>query len=251
MHMRSPRRSPETRSTSPHRYIPPENVSAVTLRQLLQGRRSIQEAQQRRLDTANEREGPRLWCAGDLQLAQYCAVAIVGTREVSQAGAARARRLARELVAHDIVVVSGLARGVDTAALTAAIEAGGRVIAVIGTPLEQVSPVANARLQEDIGRHHLLVSQFASGASVHKGNFPERNKLMAALSDATVIIEAGDTSGTLHQAAECVRLGRRLFITRSTMEDASLQWPRRFEPYPNVTTMSSVEDVLDGLAECR
>ena len=249
--MPRPRRSTDARSSTPHRYVPPENVSVVTLRELLQGRRSIEEAQQRRLGTADERAGPRLWCAGDLQLAQYCAVAIVGTREVSQAGAARARRLARELVAHEIVVVSGLARGVDTAALTAAIEAGGRVIAVIGTPLEQVNPVANSRLQEEIARNHLLVSQFAAGAPVHKGNFPERNKLMAALSDATVIVEAGDTSGTLHQAAECVRLGRRLFITRSTMEDASLQWPKRFQSYPNVATMSSVEDVLDGLAECR
>jgi DNA processing protein len=184
-------------------------------------------------------------------LVQSCSVAIVGTRDVSPEGAARARKLARQLVAHDIVVVSGLARGVDTAALTAAIETGGHVIGVIGTPLEQVNPVANAALQEEIARHHLLVSQFASGVPVKRGNFPERNKLMAALSDATVIIEAGDTSGTLHQAAECVRLGRRLFITRSTMEDASLHWPQKFKPYPNVATMSSVEDVLAGLSECR
>jgi DNA processing protein len=140
---------------------------------------------------------------------------------------------------------------VDTAALTAAIDAGGRVIAVIGTPLEQAHPVANAALQQEIARRHLLVSQFPAGAPVHKGNFPERNKLMAAISDATVIIEAGDTSGTLHQAAECVRLGRRLFITRSTMEDPSVHWPQKFKPYPNVATMSSVEDVLAGLSECR
>jgi DNA processing protein len=145
----------------------------------------------------------------------------------------------------------GVARGVDAAALTAAIDAGGRVIGVIGTPLGQAYPAGNTALQEQIARDHLLVSQFPDGAPIHKGNFPERNRLMAALTDATVIVEASDTSGTLHQAAECVRLRRRLFITRSAMEDRSLHWPQRFKPYSNVATMSSVEDVLAVLSECR
>ena len=130
-------------------------------------------------------------------------------------------------------------------------EISGRVIGVIGTPLESAHPIENARIQEAIAREHLLVSPFAPGTTVHKGNFPERNRLMAALTDATVIIEASDTSGTLHQAAECVRLGRRLFIARSTMEDPSLTWPRQFAANPNVTMMSSVEDVLEGLDKCR
>src|SRR4029077_2549969 len=100
-------------------------------------------------------------------------------------------------------------------------------------------PAENKRLQEQIYRDHLLISPFASGERVFRANFPERNKLMAALSDATAIIEAGDTSGTLHQAAECVRLGRWLFIAKSVMEDSSLKWPANFKHYPNVRTLSS------------
>src|SRR5207247_10097113 len=105
-----------------------------------------------------------------------------------------------------IVVVSGLARGVDTEALSAAIAAGGRVIAVIGTPIDKAYPAENKRLQEQIYSEHLLISQFPPGRRVYQSNFPERNKLMAAISDATVIIEAGETSGTLHQAAAWVRV---------------------------------------------
>src|SRR5205814_51885 len=110
------------------------------------------------------------------------------------------------------VIVSGLARGIDTAALMGAIEKGGRTVAVIGTPLDKAYPAENADLQTEIYSHHLLVTPFRIGEQVFKANFPKRNRVMAAISDATVIIEASDTSGTLHQAAECEKLGRWLFI---------------------------------------
>jgi DNA processing protein len=221
------------------------------LRQLLRGRRSLDDVQQHRFGYGEMGDGPSLWCAGDVDLIQRCVVAVVGTREVSPDGAARARKLGRQLAAHGVVVMSGLARGVDTQVLTSALEHGGRVIAVIGTPIDRAYPAENAALQQQIAASHLLISQFPPGARVFKGNFPERNKMMAALSDATVIIEAGETSGTLHQAVECLRLGRRLFIARNVMNDPSLQWPSRFRPYPNVATMTAVEDVLTGLPECR
>ena len=144
--------------------------------------------------------------------------------------------------------MSGLARGVDTEALTAAIDAGGKVVAVIGTPIDRAYPAENRGLQEQIYRDHLLVSQFEPGNRVFQSNFPERNKLMAALSDASVIIEASDSSGTLHQAAECVRLGRSLFVARSTMEDRSLTWPAKFKDYPNVHTLSKADEVVRLLA---
>src|SRR5438128_553494 len=83
------------------------------------------------------------------------------------------------------------------------------------------------RLHDSIARDHLLISQFQRSAKFFPGHFPERNRLMAAISDVTAIIEAGDTSGTLHQAAECVRLGRWLFIAKNVMEDPSLKWPEK------------------------
>jgi DNA processing protein len=122
------------------------------------------------------------------------------------------------------VVVSGLARGVDTEALSAALAAGGRTIGVLGTPLDKVTPLSNGPMQELMYREHLLVSQFPVGSTVKKNNFPRRNRVMAALSDATAIIEASDTSGTLHQAAECSRLDRLLFITHAIRTHAYWQY---------------------------
>jgi len=226
------------------RYTPPssELVQITSLKSLLSGVRTVVPSQQERLESKDE-----LWCVGDTSLVAQKCVAIVGTREVSADGRARSRRLARELALAGVVVVSGLAKGVDTEALTAAIEAGGRVVAVIGTPIDKAYPAENKALQERIYREHLLVSQFAPGERVFPSNFPERNKLMAALSDATAIIEAGDTSGTLHQAAECVRLGRVLFIAKNVVDDPTLQWPKRFLPEPTVKTLVATEDVLRAI----
>jgi DNA processing protein len=227
-----------------NRYISPpsELVRIATLSDLISGIRGITPEQQTRFQSDD-----RLWCVGDTSLLHRKCVAIVGTRNVSADGAGRSRRLARELVAAGIVVVSGLAKGVDTESLSAAIQAGGRVVAVIGTPVDTAYPAENKHLQEQIYRDHLLVSQFPAGERVFPSNFPERNKLMAALSDATAIIEAGDTSGTLHQAAECVRLGRWLFIAKSVVDDRSLQWPKRFLGQPKVDSFSSTDDIVRAI----
>jgi DNA processing protein len=233
-------------------YSPPEpsRIRECWLSELLPRSRTLRGNQQAQFDF-DQPTSPRdrkIWCAGNIDLLRRaCSVAIVGTRVVSADGAARARRLARELAERHIVVVSGLARGVDTEALTAALEAGGSVIAVIGTPLDQVYPIENARLQELIARNHLIVSQFRPGASTFPGHFPARNRLMAAVTDATAIIEAGDASGTLYQAAECVRLGRWLFIARSAMDDPSLEWPAKFKDCARVRTLTETSDILDVL----
>jgi DNA processing protein len=190
----------------------------------------------------------RLWYVGDIGLVRAKTVAVVGSRDTSPQGAARARRLARELAEAGIVVVSGLARGIDTEALTAAIEAKGRVIGVLGTPLDRVTPVSNAGLQERIYREHLLVSQFAPGSEVYPGNFPRRNRLMAAMSDATVIVEAGDKSGALHQAAECRRLDRWLFIAKSMVEHPDVTWPAEWLKHERTAVMATTQDVLRVLA---
>ena len=125
--------------------------------------------------------------------------------------------------------------------------AGGRTIAVIGTPLAKAYPAENARLQEEIYSHHLLISPFKDGETVFKSNFPKRNRVMAAISDATVIVEASDTSGTLHQAAECQRLGRWLFIMESVTKNPALTWPARFIGKNRVAILSSVEDILSAI----
>lgn len=171
---------------------------------------------------------PKAYCVGDLSLLDRPGVAIVGARKASLAGRRRASQLARDLVRAGIVVISGLAEGIDHAAHTAAIEHDGRTIAVLGTPLDKVYPAKHAALQMDIARAHLLVSAFEWGQSTVPSNFPERNRIMARLARATVIIEASDTSGSLHQAAESMHVGHPVFISRTMAEDPTLTWPRRF-----------------------
>jgi DNA processing protein len=222
----------------------PAHILETTLGVLLLGRRSLERAGQQTLGGDPFVDAARpLWISGDPTLVQHRAVAIVGTRNATETGTRRARKLARELSTQGVVIVSGLARGIDEAALTEAIAVGGRVIAVIGTPVDRAYPIANASLQETIADHHLLVSQFAPGTRTRPSHFPERNRLMAALSDATAIIEAGDTSGTLHQATECLRLDRWLFIAQSVMQDATLTWPARFKDYRRTVILTTTGDI--------
>jgi len=173
-------------------------------------------------------------------------VSIVGSRKASDDGLRRAAKLSRLLVEHGVVVVSGLAEGIDTAAHRAAIEAKGQTIAVIGTPLDQAFPRANAVLQAEIAERHLLVSQFPPGTTVRKHFFTLRNRTMALLVDASVIVEAGNTSGSLSQGWEALRLGRQLFIMRSILELAHLTWPRVMLDY-GAQVLEDMEPLLEAL----
>lgn len=188
-----------------------------------------------------------LYVRGDLQLLQSTLrVAIVGTREASPEGLARARRLARELAQAGVVVVSGLAAGIDTEAHKAAIAAGGRTIAVLGTPLDRHYPPENRELQEEIASSHLLISQFPKGAKIGGANYLARNRTMALLAHASVIVECGDTSGTLSQASETMRYHRPLFLLPSALHREDLQWPQRFMR-KGARILTSVAELLEAL----
>jgi DNA processing protein len=173
----------------------------------------------------------RLYFAGDPQILRTPCVAVVGSRKATGEGRARAARLVRLLVERGVTVVSGLAEGIDTAAHRSAIECGGRTIAVLGTPLDECFPAKNADLLQAIKERHLAISQFAPGTKTGRHSFPIRNRTMALLSDATVIIEAQEGSGSLHQAWEALRLGRQLFLAKSLFDDPSLGFPRELERY--------------------
>jgi len=176
-----------------------------------------------------------LYYRGAWELSELPSVAVVGSRKASADGQARARRLAKELVGRGYTVVSGLAAGIDTAAHTAALEAGGRTIAVVGTPLGQIYPAQNRELQEHIATDHLLISQVPvlryskQGPQQNRFFFPERNITMSALTEATIIVEAGETSGTLTQARAALHQGRKLFILDSCFQRSDLTWPAHYE----------------------
>ena len=168
-------------------------------------------------------------------LAYSRSVAIVGTREPSKEGEIRARKITQQLVRDHFTIVSGLARGIDTVAHETAIGEGGLTIGVIGTALSQSYPAANKKLQARLAKDYLLVSQVpvvrshGQGPSQNRVFFPERNITMSALTEATVIIEAGETSGTLTQARAALKQGRKLFILDSCFRNAALTWPAKFE----------------------
>lgn len=192
-----------------------------------------------------------LFLAGNPQiLTMGPRVAIVGSRRASPAGLARARKLSVLLVGRGVTVVSGLAEGIDTAAHTACIDRGGRTIAVIGTSLEGRYPKENAILQEKIMREHLCISQFAPGSETKRQNFPLRNRTMALLSDVTVIVEAADKSGSLHQGWEALRLNRGLFIANSVVSDASLKWPTEMREYgASILSDENIDELFERLPE--
>lgn len=181
-------------------------------------------------------------------------VAIVGTRKPSDEGIRRAKKLAKCLVSDGFTVISGLAEGVDTAAHTAAIEAGGRTIAVIGTPLSKVYPKENRCLQQLIAKEYLLISQVPvcryaeQHYKLNSRFFPERNVTMSALSEATIIVEAGDTSGTLTQARAALKQNRKLFILDSCFNVPGLKWPRTYTERGAIR-VREYEDVKHCLGE--
>jgi DNA processing protein len=177
-------------------------------------------------------------------------VAVVGTRDATLEGLARARALVEALVAKAIVVVSGLAEGIDTEAHSTAIRSGGKTIAVLGTPLDECFPAANRVLLDQILREHLAISQFAVGTPSQPRHFPLRNRTMALVSDATIIVEAGEGSGTIHQGWEALRLGRPLFLLESLAKRTDIAWPGEMQRYgAGVLTKELLPVVLDNLTE--
>jgi DNA processing protein len=202
-------------------------------------------------DVERKNAPEHLFVAGDETLVRRgTRVSIVGSRKSSAEGLRRARALAKALVERGVTVVSGLAEGVDSEAHEATLVAGGRTIAVIGTPLDEAYPSKNRALQERLVREQLVISQFPQGYPVQPKNFPMRNRTMALLTDATVIVEAGEKSGTLHQGWEALRLGRLLFLMESVATDTTLSWPAEMIRYgAQVLSRENLELVLDGMPE--
>jgi DNA processing protein len=193
-----------------------------------------------------------LYYQGAWELTETRSIALVGSRKASEDGVRRARRLARELVERDFTIVSGLAEGIDIAAHTSAIESGGRTIAVIGTPLGVFYPKAHRAMQERIAAEHLLVSQVPvlryerQRVPQNKLFFPERNVTMSALTEGTVIVEAGETSGTLTQARAALYQGRKLFILDSCFQRSDITWPARYEELGAIRVRST-DDIWAAL----
>ena len=200
------------------------------------------------LNEVERQNAPKsLLVAGDTRILEVGArVSIVGAHEASPPGLRRAAKLAGLLAGNGIVVVSGLAGGIETAAHEAAVRHGGRSIVVLGSPLDPVDPEHYAALEREIMEDHLAVCLYRPSRPIPKQDPSLRENAMALIADATVIIEASDSSCCLDQGWEALRLGRPLFIADSMVGETGLKWPEQMLHY-GARILS--EDSLDEFVE--
>jgi DNA processing protein len=173
-------------------------------------------------------------------------VAIVGARSCSSYGAQVARLLGRELARAGLVVVSGLARGVDGEAHRGALEAGGVTVAVLGCGIDRDYPAAHASLATGISENGLVVSEYAPGVEPAPWRFPARNRIIAGLSAATVIVEARERSGALITADFALEAGREVFAVPGEIT-SSLSAGTNALLRLGATPLTSTADVLEAM----
>ncbi len=184
---------------------------------------------------------PLLFTRGEMRTNES-AVSVVGSRAATAEGIRMAANVARGLVERGIAVLSGLAVGIDAAAHRAVIEAGGRPIGVIASGIERVYPAANKDLHQQVATVGALVSQFWPDAEPHKRSFGMRNATMSGLGLASVIVEAGEHSGTRIQARAAIEHGRAVVLTDRVVQRS--QWARDLRHRPGVFVASSTADVM-------
>lgn len=154
---------------------------------------------------------PVLYVKGALKAEDRHAIAVVGARRCSHYGAMTAERLAAQIAGVGLTVVSGMARGIDTAAHRGALKGGGRTIAVLGSGLARIYPAENARLAGEIAASGAVISEFPLRMGPQKTNFPLRNRVISGLSLGVVVVEAARKSGSLITAAQALDQGRAVF----------------------------------------
>lgn len=185
---------------------------------------------------------PFLFAAGTV-LDDDPAIAVVGSRQSSALGLERATSIATELSREGVTVLSGLAEGVDAAAHRAALAAGCRTVALIGSGISRYYPAKNRALQDEIARTGLVLSQFWPDGPPQRHNFLMRNAVMSGYGRATVVVEAGETSGARAQARMAVEHGRPVVLTDQVVR--SNEWAQRLRHRPGVHVASTLSEVMD------
>jgi DNA processing protein len=188
---------------------------------------------------------PILFVRGNLRDADERAMAVVGTRDASAEGVSAASKLACELAQREVTVVSGLATGIDTAAHSAALNCGGRTLAVFGTGISHVFPAGNRVLANQVARSGACISQFWPAQRGARWTFPLRNIITSGLTQGTAVIEASETSGARLQAHDALRHGKRLFLLAQLV--TKQEWAKRLVDAPGVTVVNSVDEILAGI----
>jgi DNA processing protein len=189
---------------------------------------------------------PFLFYRGEFSDEDVRSVAVVGTRQASEDGIRRAAKMSRLLAGQGVTVVSGLAKGIDTAAHRAALEAGGRTIAVLGTGITKCYPGENRDLAEAITGSGVLASQFWPTSPPSRYTFPRRNIVTSGISQGTIVIEATSTSGAKMQARIALDHGKKVFLIRSLVTSQS--WARDYVGKRGAIEVDDVDEVSTQLA---
>lgn len=189
---------------------------------------------------------PVLYLKGELTPEDDWAVAVVGTRRASVYGKEAARQLATDLVRNGVTVVSGLAAGIDSVAHQAALDSGGRTIAVLGSGVDVVYPEQNQRLADQIARQGALVSEYPLGTRPERSNFPPRNRIISGLALGVIVAEAGARSGALITADFAAEQGRDVFAVPGSIFQRSCEGANRLIQ-DGARPVLSVADVLEEL----
>lgn len=189
---------------------------------------------------------PLLFVCGSLQERDRFAVAIVGTRKPTPYGRSVAERLARELSRYGLTVVSGGARGIDTAAHTGALRAGGRTIAVLGCGIDVVYPAESAALFQRITTQGAILSEYPPGVSPDAWRFPARNRIVSALALGVLVVEAPHDSGALLTANHALEQGKPVFAVPGNIDTGQNAGSHRLIK-DGATLVDSVEDIVRGL----
>ena len=189
---------------------------------------------------------PILYVRGELLPEDDLSVAIVGTRRATAYGRQAAERFARGLAENHVTVTGGLARGIDTFAHRAALDAGGRTIAVLGSGLDIIYPSENRKLSEEIAEQGALISEFPLGTKPDAVNFPRRNRIISGLSAATLVVEAGETSGALITAEFALEQGRDVLAVPGNIFSPVSRGPNRLIA-DGARPVCEMRDLLEGL----
>ena len=170
---------------------------------------------------------PVLYLNGELRPEDRWSVGVVGTRKITQYGARVAEEVCSVLAQQGITIVSGMARGVDTIAHKAALDAGGRTLAILGCGVDRIYPAENHALAHQIVKNGAMISDYIPGTPPDGANFPPRNRIISGLTMATIVIEAGERSGALITAQNAIEQGREVFAVPGQVYAPMSKGPNR------------------------
>lgn len=188
-----------------------------------------------------------LYCRGNTELLKTTCVAVVGTRRMTRYGKTVTESITKQLVANNITIVSGLADGVDTVAHTTAVENGGKTIAVLGSGLNEIYPHSNFALSKEIEKTGLIISESKPNTKPANFRFPIRNRIIAGLSKAVLITEAGIKSGVMYTRDYCAEYGIELFVVPGNITNSTSDGCNAIIKSCQASLCTGADDILEFL----